>query len=625
MKTNLSRFRPMAVVFAAIITLAATASAAPSGVTAQLEPGEIALGESAQLTITVSGSGNEAISPPTVPGLEFVDVGQSSQMQSINGMTSSTTSEIYQVIPQHAGKFTIPALSRGAQPILFQVRPGNGNNGAGAGNNSGTSSLPPPAMSGSSAGETRVTQDGSTFARLRLPKRELYVGETVPVDIQVGFRPGLVKSLDGLPTLNGDAFMLNKLSAQPEQAQEMIGGQPYTVLTWHSALTAVKPGDFALNIETPLTVQIRTTPSRRARMPQGFPDDSMFDDLLNDPFFQGAFGGGTTEKEITVASEPDKFKVLALPAEGRPAGFSGAVGKYDISAELSAATAAAGDPLTLRLKVTGTGNFDRVSSAMLGKVDGWKTYQASAKFQPADSVGCSGEKDFEQAVIPMQPGRQSVPALAFSFFNPETKRYETKLTAPLSVEVSPAAAGGLPAAGPAATPGPPPANETPRDGLRPDHVVTGSTVATLRPLYFQRWFLGSQSVLVLCFVGGLIFLRRRELRANDVDGARRREALEAVVSCLDEMDAASMAGDAARFFQSARAAMQQKLAASWHVAPASITIAEIDARLNGEGGEIRRVFALADQAAYSGQRLSTADFQQWKEIVFNQIQHTEAL
>ena len=326
-----------------------------------------------------------------------------------------------------------------------------------------------------------------------------------------------------------------------------------------------------------------------------------------------------------MASKPDTFKVLALPAEGRPSGFSGAVGNYDISAELSAATAAAGDPLTLRLKVTGTGNFDRVNSPMLGKVDGWKTYQASAKFQPADSVGCSGEKDFEQAVIPMQPGRQSVPALAFSFFNPETKRYETKLTAPLSVEVSPTSGGGLTAAGPAASPGPSPANEPPRDGLRPDQVETASRVATLRPLYFQPWFVGSQSALVLGFAGGLIFLRRRDLRANDTDGARRRVASQAFASCQAEMDAAAAAGDAARFFQSARAALQQNLAARWQVAPASITIAEIDARLNGEGGEIRRVFALADRAAYSGQPLSAADFQQWKEIVCDQIQHTEVL
>ena len=99
----------------------------------------------------------------------------------------------------------------------------------------------------------------------------------------------------------------------------------------------------------------------------------------------------------------------------------------------------------------------------------------------------------------------------------------------------------------------------------------------------------------------------------------RREASSAIASCLAEMDAASTAGDAARFFQSARAALQQRLATRWHVAPASITIAEIDARLNGDGAEIRRIFALADQAAYSGQHLGAADFQQWKEIVRGQL------
>jgi hypothetical protein len=217
--------------------------------------------------------------------------------------------------------------------------------------------------------------------------------------------------------------------------------------------------------------------------------------------------------------------------------------------------------------VTGAGNFDRVNSAMLGKVDGWKTYPTSAKFEPADSAGYSGEKDFEQAVIPMQPGRQSVPALAFSFFNPDTKRYETKLTAPLSVEVSPASGGGLTAAGPAASiPSPAPANEPPRDGLRPDHVETSSMVATLRPLYFQSWFVGSQSALVLCFAGGLIFMRRRERQANDKDGApsgMRQRPRSQVAG--PRWTPRPPAGDAVRFFQSARAALQQKLAARWHV------------------------------------------------------------
>jgi len=93
MKTNLSHFRPMAAAIAGIIVFASAVFAAPPAVTTQLVPGEIVLGQSAQLTITTSGSGDDPVSPPAVPGLEFVSVGQSSQMESINGVTSSSTSE----------------------------------------------------------------------------------------------------------------------------------------------------------------------------------------------------------------------------------------------------------------------------------------------------------------------------------------------------------------------------------------------------------------------------------------------------------------------------------------------------------------------------------------------------
>jgi hypothetical protein len=224
----------------------------------------------------------------------------------------------------------------------------------------------------------------------------------------------------------------------------------------------------------------------------------------------------------------------------------------------------------------------------------------------------------------MQPGQQTVPALAFSFFNPDTRRYETQRTMPLKVEVSPVAAGSLSTTAASAVSAIL-ASDASRSGLRPDHVETGEPVATLRPLYFQPWFVGTQSALILCFASGLIFLGRREQRAEDADGARLREATGAITACRNEMDAASSAEDATRFFQSARAALQQQLATRWHVAPASITIAEIDERLNGDRGDLRRVFAVADQAAYSGQHLTMADFQQWKTIVNEQLKHLDEL
>jgi len=106
-----------------------------------------------------------------VPGLQF------------NGVATSIQTVTFQVVPQRVGTFTIPAPTQGGKPLTLNVRPGNGRNGS-AGNNSGAlQNLPAPNLRGSPTGPTQVTQDGSAFVRLLMPRRELFVGETVPVKI----------------------------------------------------------------------------------------------------------------------------------------------------------------------------------------------------------------------------------------------------------------------------------------------------------------------------------------------------------------------------------------------------------------------------------------------------------
>ena len=198
--------------------------------------------------------------------------------------------------------------------------------------------------------------------------------------------PGSSASLNGLPTLAGsDDFTLNNLSRQPERNEQTIDGKPFTLLTWHSVLAAVKPGTFSLAVESPLTVRIRTGPKLEA----------MLEDQLGDPFMQHFFGA-TIQKDIKVASPPVELTVSTLPAEGRPPDFSGAVGTFKIASDLSSTAAAAGDPLTLRLHVTGSGNFDRVDSTMLEHVEQWKTYPPKSTFKSSDALGYKGEKTFEQ-------------------------------------------------------------------------------------------------------------------------------------------------------------------------------------------------------------------------------------
>jgi hypothetical protein len=603
---------------ALIVALLAMAPAVATGllVSATIEPAEITIGESAQLTITSLDADTQPITLPLVSGLEFRVVERSRRIEFINGATLATTTMVVRVTPQVAGSFTIPGITPMSQPLVLRVDKDNGiGNSSLAGNSSSSPSRPAIARGASPSG-IHMTADGAAFVQLSVPKRQVFVGESIPVSIEVGMRAGVVRSLNGLPLLTGSDFTLNNLSRQPERAQKTIDGKPFTVLTWHSVLAAVKPGSFSLIVESPLTVKISTRPQREA----------MLEDQLGDPFMQNFFGP-TVQKDIKVANPPVELTVSMLPPEGRPPDFSGAVGAFAISTDISPITAAAGDPLTLRLHVIGSGNFDRVDSAMLAHVDQWKTYPPKSSFKSSDAIGYKGEKLFEQPLIASKPGAQTLPELTFSYFEPTTRRYETARSSPLSVTISPSLADSsltaqqLAAGGTAA-----PANQSP-GGLRPDHIASDSLASSLMPLYLQPRFLAIPSLLTLAFAGGWLRLRRRAADSYGQISMQARGLSKAANRVLVQLEAAARAGDSAQFFNAARSALQRALATRWRLAPEQMTAADIDARLgsDSDGDEIRQLFVLADEANYSPHQPATVDFARWIRIVRRGLTNEKAL
>ena len=345
------------------------------------------------------------------------------------------------------------------------------------------------------------------------PRRDVYVGESVPVDIQVGARAGLVTALNGLPTLHGGEFTLNNLSHQPDREEKVIDDKHFTVLTWHSAIAAVKPGLFSLDVETPLTVKLSTRPKQ----------DSALDELLGDPFLQNYFGS-TVSKEIKVSSPAAELKVLPIPQEGRPADFGGAVGSFIVSTEITPQSARVGDPLTLRFRVNGAGNFDRVNSEMFKHLDDWKTYPSKSSFHASDSVGYKGEKTFEQPLIAPKPGPHTVPPLAFSYFDLMARRFQTATSAPLTVNVTSNMSDSLPVNNAALS-----AGGATLPMLRPDHALGPADIAanSLVPLYLRPAFLFAPSITVALFAGSWVALRRRFARisAQSMSKGMRRQWL----------------------------------------------------------------------------------------------------
>lgn len=581
--------RRIKVIVASLCLLAPTGYAIAQALDAlsyeTIEPSRIKLGESATLRVTGFGQLKD-VALPTIPGLVFETIGRSQGFDFVNGTVIPANFILIRVTPQFAGVFSIPGLTPNSHSIGLEVVKGDEPNPY-----AWRSQLPVPAPTPTASlpKGVELQAGGAVFVHLGIPARPIYVGESVPVQIDLGIRPGIVTSVNGLPALKGSDFTFNNLSTKPERREELIDGGTFVVLTWHSALAAVKPGDFLLSAEAPLTVKMSTVSSEERAVAS----------RLAWPLLQSMYSG-IAPKDMTIESAPTRLTVLPLPTEGQPANFSGAVGDFQVSTDISPASVAPGEPLTLRLHISGTGNFDRVDATMLDHLDHWKTYPAKSSFTASDAIGNQGDKVFEQPLIASQPGEQSIPGINFSYFNPVTRRYQSAQTPPITVTVAASLASGS-FNGATAT-------GLPR-GLRPDHQSRSTTVNDLTPLYFHLTFLAIPTTLALLLAGSWLAIRPNAVRASS-------KAAERV---LAQLDAAARAGDSSLFFDAARKALLQTFAARWRIAADQITGAELRARLGSTGEDIERLFAIADEARYADHQPGAADFQHWLRLIRRQL------
>src|SRR5437667_10460456 len=93
---------------AAILAVSSTFADSPS-VTAVLSNSEVAVGETVELQIKVTGPGDAR--PPeeiSIDGLEIHSTGTSRQFEIHNFATSSSVTYNYTILPLRAGRFTVP-------------------------------------------------------------------------------------------------------------------------------------------------------------------------------------------------------------------------------------------------------------------------------------------------------------------------------------------------------------------------------------------------------------------------------------------------------------------------------------------------------------------------------------
>lgn len=135
-------------------------------------------------------------------------------------------------------------------------------------------------------------------------------------------------------------------------------------------------------------------------------------------------------------TSPFSFEVLPLPLQGQPASFTGAVGKgFAISASANRSVVRVGDPISLDITIQGDGNIEELSIPLKsgsGALD-------EDLFQLPDEIPSGTLTDnSKQFKVPIRVKSESVnqlPAIAFSWFDPEKEEYQTAFSKPIALQV----------------------------------------------------------------------------------------------------------------------------------------------------------------------------------------------
>ena len=328
----------------------------------------------------------------------------------------------------------------------------------------------PPAQSPRSnrSGES-IDPSKIAFVELILSKTNAYVGEMIPAVVRIGFNVRTpVESLGNGVEITGQGFTAQKMR-EPRQAIETIGGKTYQTFTFKTALSPARSGKIEVGpVQVNPVVRIPRT-SRNPVIPRDLFDsnDPFMDNFFRDPSF-----APSTPREIQLKSEAAILDVKPLPP-GAPPSFGGAVGNFSMITEVKPKSAQVGDPFTITAKISGRGNFDRVTAPSFEDEHGWHKYPPSADFKPDDDIGISGAKTFE-TVLSANERKENIPAQLFTYFDPQKEQYVTLRNDPIPVRIE---GGSAPTPAPAA-----PATQAPasRRNRRAESKTTGDSSSTDR-------------------------------------------------------------------------------------------------------------------------------------------------
>ncbi|MCB2221184.1 MAG: BatD family protein [Bacteroidetes bacterium] len=385
-------------------------------------------GERFQLTYSINAEGQNFRGPDLKDFrvLSGPSTSQSSRIEIINGNVSQRVDYTFTYVIQageegifdiEPARITVDGKTIESNPIKIQVvKSSSQQQGAQQG--------------GSQRGTPQGSQDdlsNDVFLKAVVDKTTPYQGEQVIITYKLYFRINISNLIfDKEPSFKG--FWVDDLLENPQkftQYQETYNGQLYQVAEVRKfALFPQQNGKVEIQ-PAKLTCQAQVqNKNSRSRDP--------FDSFFNDPFFNRF-----KTIEVPLSSNGITMNIKPLPASGKPADFSGAVGNFDFSSSIDRTSLKANEAINLKFTVSGTGNVELVDKINVKFPPDFEVYDPKISKNINDGQrGISGKKTFEYLLIPRTEGEFTIDPVNFVYFDLNKKQYVTLKTPEYNISVA---------------------------------------------------------------------------------------------------------------------------------------------------------------------------------------------
>jgi hypothetical protein len=363
----------------------------------------LGLNERLRIDFTMNDDGDN-FTPPNFEGFKIV-AGPSQQVSQswINGRSSFNKTYSYFLLPMQKGTLVIRQASIEIRGQIYKTSPIKINV---------TAAVEQPR----DPNDTQVTADQSLHLVAEISKTNPYLNEPITVVYKIYFSYNIgITNWRELDKPKYNDFWSQNIDIKQLVAEEgRYNGEKYRFVTLRK--TVLYPQKSGKLVIEPLSLDVDVQlPSNRR---------NIFGQVL------------LVEDHKRVSAGAKTINVKALPEAGKPADFSGAVGRFAFKVTPSKTNIKSGESLDLDVSVSGTGNLKLftlpkpIVPTALEMYDPVHSEQVSTPLS-----GMTGKISDKYAIIPQYKGKYPIKPMTFTYFDLGSQSYKTVTSPEIMINV----------------------------------------------------------------------------------------------------------------------------------------------------------------------------------------------